>query len=216
MKQYRVALFAALGVVVVIVAWYAVLWRPETAHLKTARTNEAQAAAEVSQAQGQLAMLRLEQPKVRAEQALFHKLVQAVPNGPSLDQLFRTINGAAKAAGVSITTLGTPAPSSWGTASTPASASGPTATTAPSGPGFLTLGVTVNGTNAQILKFVSSLDSQPRIYVVESFGLTAPVVGGASTANGAPASVNTSGGSTNLSVEAFYVSSGSNNPTFPG
>ena len=220
MKQYRIALFAALGVIVVLVAWYAVLWRPDGSPEGGAGKRGA-GGSPGQYGAGPARNARAEQPKVKAEEAVFQKLVQALPDGPGLDQLMRTINSAAAKAGVSITTLGTPEPESWGTftapapASAPATASAPTMAPTAAGPEFLSLSVDVNGTNAQILKLITALDKQPRIYVVESFGLISPVVG-TSTGPSSGTSGASSGGSATLDVEAFYVSAASNNPTFPG
>lgn len=204
MKPYRVAIIAAVAVVVVVVGWYAAFWHPEGSRLKTARSNEAQAAAQVSTDRMQLMALKAQEPKVAKEETVYKKLVQAVPDGPSLDQLLRTVNSAASSAGVALTAVGAAQPSGWGTssASSPAAAStGASASSASATP--IGVDVSINGTNAQVLKFVTALDKQPRLYVVQSFNLTnGSATGGAQ--------------STGINVEAFYVSAASNNPTFPG
>lgn len=242
-QQQRIALIALVAVVVVLGAWYAAFWRPETSHLKAAQSNQAQAAAQLTADQAQLAQLQAERPKLAAEKKTLARLVQAVPNGPSLDQLLRTISTAAHSAGVFVTAVSTPQPTGWGASAssvgaTPGSASAPTAgpaatgstatgaasTSAAStssgtaasaaapaaqGPGAVQVTVNVTGLNAHILNFITALDAQPRIYVVDSFGLQAPSTSGSSV--NSPSLL-----STGIVLQAFYESAGSGNPTFPG
>lgn len=196
-KQERVALVALGAVVLVIVVWLVAFWRPEGSSLRTAQKAEAQAAAQVSSDQAQIATLRADAPKVAKEKAVLKKLVQEVPDGPSLDQMLLTINRAASSAGVTLSSVGTPEPSGWG------GSSGQSAPTTASGPESISLALGVSGSQSAVLRFVSTLDAQPRLYVVNSFSLTKPTQGGA-------------GVSTSLTVQAFFQSAASNNPTFPG
>jgi Tfp pilus assembly protein PilO len=196
-RNERIAMVALGALIVVVIAWYMAFWRPETSHLKAARTSEAQAASQVASDQAQIASLKADAPKVAQEKAVLEKLVQAVPDGPSLDQMLSTINSAAVGAGVTLTDVGTPEPSGWGGSY---SSSAPAVS---SGAGSITLTLGVTGPQARVLRFVSALDSEPRLYVVSSFTLGNP-----SGTSGAM--------TTSLTVYGFFESASSGNPTFPG
>jgi Tfp pilus assembly protein PilO len=188
----RVALFALVGLFVVVTGWYVGFWRSETSHLKAVKVQETQAQNNVSQLEGQLAALRALQREVPAEETAMSKLRQAVPEGPSLDQLLDVVNHAALVAHVGLTAVGTPMPTGWGaTAGAQGSASG-------QGPETMSLSISVNGNNAHLLRFITALDSAPRLFVVDNFSLN-------NTAQGTT-------GSTGLSVETYYVTSAAADP----
>jgi len=196
----RVGMFALIAVVVVIVAWYGLLWRPESSHLAAARTQEQQAEATVNSDRTMLFQLRAEHAKLGQEEALLGQFLKAVPDGPSLDEVMNTLDSAATTSGVMITTIGTPEPTGW-------AGSNSTATTPGSvGPDSLDISLTVDGSTAQVLKFVTALDNEPRTYVVDSFGL----------ASGNAALKASTQQSSTLSVSVFFKSATSDNPTFPG
>jgi Tfp pilus assembly protein PilO len=196
----RVGMFALIAVVAVVGVWYGLFWRPESSHLAAARTQEQQAAAEVNTEQATLFQLRAQHSKLGQQEALLGRFLKAVPDGPSLDEVMSTLNSAAANAGVMITTIGTPTPSGW------AGSTSNTATVASAGPDSLDISLTVDGSTAQVLKFVTALDNEPRTYVVGSFGLSAG--NGALTAGTQQRAT--------LSVSVFFQSTTSNNPTFPG
>ena len=110
----RVLLIAAVGLFVVVGAWFGLFWRPETSHLHAFENERSQAANNVDMLQGQLASLKALQLKTPAERAALAKLEQAVPQGPSLDQLLDSLNTAAVEAGVTLTSVSTPTPAGWG------------------------------------------------------------------------------------------------------
>jgi|GEM_PF-2550950 len=197
-QEERAGLAAAAVIVVVLAAWFMVFWRPEGASLRAAQKAESQAAAQVASDEAQIAALRADAPKVSKEKAVLRKLVEEVPDGPSLDQMLVTIDSAASAAGVKVTSVGTPQPAGW--AATSASSSAPTTA---SGPQYISLSLEVTGTQARLLKFVSALDAEPRLYVVNDFSLGSPSGAGGTS-------------STSLTVQGFFESASSNNPTFPG
>jgi Tfp pilus assembly protein PilO len=188
----RVALIALAGFLVVVAGWYLVFWRSESSHLRALKAQEAKAATNVSQLETQLSALRVLQREVPAEKAAIDKLDQDIPQDPSLDQLLDDVNHAATTAGVRLSSITTPQPSGWGTST------GTQSTTGGSGPQSMTLSIAVNGNNTGLLRFITALDSAPRLFVVDNFSLN----------NAAPGST----GSTGLTVETYYLSSTSNDP----
>jgi Tfp pilus assembly protein PilO len=191
----RVAAIGLAGLIVVVGVWYALFWRSETSHLKAEQKAEAQAASNVASLQGQLAALTVLQKKMPAERAALSKLEEAVPDGPSLDQLLDAITTAAAQAHVALNSIGTPEPSGWGGSA----ASGAAPASSGAGPESISVSIGVNGTAAHLLKFVTTLDSQPRLFVVDSFSLSGVNHAGAGGSAGAQ-------GGTSFTVEAFYVS----------
>ncbi len=197
MKLHKlVGLVAAAAVLVVAVAWYMTLWKPEVSRLKTAQANLAQVTGQVSTDQAQLTQLEAQVPKVKSERATLDKLVRAVPDGPSLDQALRTVRDAASKAGIKVQSLSVPPPSGWGGTGTPPSSS--------TGPLSLSISVGATGSQSQLLSFVRALDAQPRLYVVTAFGLNAS------------GNANSAQESTTFSINTFYASSTATSPVFPG
>ena len=192
MKRQHIA---AGAVLLLVLVWYVALWSPEGSHLKAAQQRLSEAQAQVASAQEQLLLLRAEQPKLKAEKKVLADLVTALPNGPSLDQLLRTVQQAAVASGVDLTSLSTPQPSGWAAQAGAAASS----SAGPAGAQFIAMSANVGGTAADVLQFVKALDSQPRIYVVTSFSL------------GTNATEQT-----NVTFDAFFVSGATSDPTFPG
>jgi Tfp pilus assembly protein PilO len=188
----RVALIALAGFLVVVAGWYLVFWRSESSHLRALKAQESKAAANVSQLGSQLSGLRVLQREVPAEKAAIDKLDEDIPQDPSLDQLLDAVNHAAKTAGVGLVSISTPPPSGWGTGTNTQS------TTAGGGPQIMTLSISVDSNNSGLLRFITALDSAPRLFVVDNFSLN----------NSAPGAI----GSTGLTVETYYVSSTSGDP----
>lgn len=192
------------GLVVVVGLWYGALWRTETSHLARERSQEAQAVAQVAQLDAQLAILRSEDKQLPADRAGLAKLDQEVPEGPSLDQLLDTINSAALSAGVVLSAVSTPEPAGWGSLPTPTATGAPAASSsAGAGPQSINLSVVAAGSETQLLRFVSLVDSQPRLFVVQSFALNSATD---------TASARGQGAGTNFSIKAFYVSSTTADP----
>ncbi len=124
----RIALITLGALVIVVGAWYGALWRPAQKHLATLRSEQTVAANNVMTLQAQADALRGEQKQLPKDRVELSQLQAAIPNGPSLDQLIKVIDNAAHQAGVSLTSLATPAPAGWGTngaASSAATGPGP-------------------------------------------------------------------------------------------
>jgi Tfp pilus assembly protein PilO len=203
----KVGLIALAGVLVVVAGWYIAFWRPESSHLQALKAQQTKAAANVSQLETQVAVLRVLQREVPAEKAALAKLDQDVPEGPSLDQLLDVLDHSANVAGVTLTSISTPQPASWG------GSAGTSSATSGAGPESMTLSISVNGSNAGLLRFIAALDSAPRLFVVDNFALNN---GSSQTSNGSSGSASSTG-STGLTVETYYVSSASGDPasSFP-
>jgi Tfp pilus assembly protein PilO len=202
----RIALITLGALVIVVGAWYGALWRPAEKHLSTLRSEQTAAANNVMTLQAQADALRGEQKQLPKDRVELSQLQAAIPNGPSLDQLIKVIDNAARDAGVSLTSLGTPPPSGWGSSGATSSAAlGP-------GPQDFQVSVGLQGSDRGMLQFVTDLGSQSRLFVVDSFSLNSAPGSAAATGAAAPATP----GTYTVSVTAFYISAAANNPVFPG
>jgi Tfp pilus assembly protein PilO len=202
----RIALITLGAVVIVVGVWYGALWRPAEKHLNTLRSEQATAANNVMTLQAQADALRAEQKQLPKDRVQLSQLQAAIPNGPSLDQLIKVIDNAAHQAGVSLTSLATPPPVGWGAINQSTSAAqGP-------GPQDIEVNVGLQGSDRGVLQFVTDLDSEPRLFVVNSFTLNSAGNGPASAA----AATSAVAGTYSVSVDAFYVTAASNSPVFPG
>jgi hypothetical protein len=195
----RVAL-AALGAVVVVVGgWYGIFWRSETNHLATAKKQLQQVEQSVTSDQATVASLTGQVSLAKKEKPVLAELVGLLPYGPSLDELYDTVNRAAASAGVTLSSINTPAPTGWGQPGG-ASSAAPSPTASASGAQVIAMSLSVEGNPPAILRFIESLNHSPRLYVVSSFTITGGKAGGGTT----------------LSVEAFYQSTASVSPVYPG
>lgn len=200
----RIAAVAALGLIALVAGWYASFWRQESRDLAAAKAHVQQVATQVAQLDEQVVELRSQEKYLPSERKALRLLAEAVPEGPSVDQLLDTVNAAAKAAGVALVDVGTPEPAGWGAPS----GAGASASVG-RGPETISLSITVNGSNPQLLKLVQALDHQPRLYVVDSLSLSRPVV---EPGAGHRTKASQGSGGTSLSVTAFYVSGASADP----
>jgi Tfp pilus assembly protein PilO len=199
----RIALITLGALVLVVGVWYGALWRPAEKHLATLRAAQVVAANNVLSLQAQADALRVQQKQLPKERAALAALEAAIPADPGLDQLIKVIDNVTNQAGVSLTSIGTPAPSGWGSSGSASAAPGP-------GPQSIAVGIGVQGSDVSLLRFVTDLNSASRLFVVDGFSLSsAPRAGAASAAASAASSYS-------LSVTVFYVSAASNNPVFPG
>lgn len=187
---------AVLGAIVLVVAvWYGAIWGPLTSRLHNAQSAEAAAAAQVAEDRAQIAQLRTEAPKVKAEKAILGHLTNLVPYDPALNQLLGYIRQAAAKAGVTLTDVGTPTPAGWPGATAPSN--GTTVGASKADQESIDVSLTVLGSQSGMLRLITDLDHEPRLFVVQT------------------ATIATTGGGT-LTAEAFYGSAKSGNPSYPG
>ena len=204
-------------------AWYGALWRPAQKHLATLRAEQVVAADNVLSFETQVDALRADQKQVPKERvALCHLDDRTGRSGPGPADQGNRQRG--QEAGMSLT--------SWVRPRRPAGDSSVGDGRGRAGP--QSIAVSLQGSDRSVLRFVTDLDSEPRLFVVNSFDLdSAPgasqrpgparLAGGAGTApvgtyrpgsargrRGRPANTYS------VSITAFFVSEASNNPVFPG
>lgn len=158
-------LLAVLSVVLVLVAWFFLAWKPQTDAVRSARASVASATASQTRLDTELGTLRAEQRALPDERTALKRSLAALPVATSVPTLIDEVNEDALSSGVSWTqesqTL--QAPQSSSTAATP---------TPTSAVEDISLDFTVQGTYPQVRSFLTKLDAQPRLVVVQSLTYT--------------------------------------------
>lgn len=159
----RSALVVVAACVVLLVAWYFLLWSPKGRDLAAAseRVSVAQAASGALEVR----LARLQSAKERAPElaATYDRLRTAVPDTPGLAQFILDANDAATKAGVDFLSI---APSE------------PAASTTPGVATEIKLSLTVEGGYFQTLTYLDHLLDLPRIVVLDSVQVTPKGEGG--------------------------------------
>ena len=177
----RIGVVTAAVAVVLVMAWYIALFRPQSSHLRTARSDYSAAQQQITQLQQQKvsldAILR-EKPK---DEATLAQLKTAVPTTPDLKTVLLQLHQLAVGSGVQLTVF---------------NPSNPYASTGPSGAGSsakaVTLSMTASGPYPAMTAFFTGLAHLPRDITVDTVSLGA----GGGTPSGLSAS---------LSARMFYA-----------
>jgi len=184
----RIMIVALVAIIVLFAGWYEGIYRSEVSHINTLKATEQQAQIAFLSLEARYVDLVKSKKELPAERAALARLEKAVPNGPELDGLVKTLFSAASATKVQLTSISSPQPAGFGVQS----AAG--ATTA--GPVELPLSMSVTGTAGAIENLYRLLDAEPRLFVINNF----TVAPGTSSTAGTP---NT--GAT-ITLDAFYAS----------
>ncbi len=193
------SILTALACVLVLVAGFLVLVKPQHSKAAAVQAQTATVQGEIQSLRAQLARLQEESRGLAAQQAALARLAQQLPGNPQLPTLLVKLDAAAKSAGVELvnvapgnpTTLpltpvgtGTAAPAVAGTAA-PA-ATGTVAATAPAAAGSTVSGVaqipvvlTVTGGYFQLERFLDGIEGLRRSMLVNSFSLAYKTSSGA-------------------------------------
>jgi Tfp pilus assembly protein PilO len=196
----RILIGAALVLVVVLVGWFEGFSQPESHHIANLQQKEQVAAGKVTQLDGQYSALVHSEKQLPAERAALAALSGAVPDGPELDNVVKSLWAAADASGAQLVDISSPQPTEFG-AAIPA---------ALPGPAEIDLIVSVDGSPAQVESLVNHLDAERRLFVVDAFSLQDPT--GSSPRGTAKASGPATSGGSSLTLRAFYATASSDNP----
>jgi Tfp pilus assembly protein PilO len=184
----KTGLLGLVGVLVLMLVWFELFYRPETSHITSLQNKDSAAHTSLVALDDRYAALVSSEKQLPAERRQLRALEAAVPNDPQLDSLVTSMYAAAKRAGMQISSVSSPQPDSFGS----------TEAVATSGVSQLTLGLNVSGTPSQLVKLVNILNAEPRLFVLDNLDLTYGQVG----SSGAPVQ------STTLSVRTFYADAG--------
>jgi Tfp pilus assembly protein PilO len=193
----RIMIVAVIAVLVVFAGWYEGLYRSEVSHINTLKATEQQTHVALLTLETHYVDLVRSKKELPQERAALARLDKAVPNGPELDGLVKTLFSAASATNVQLTSISSPQPPGFGVSSASA--------VTPAGPVELPLSLTVTGTSGAIENLYRVLDAEPRLFVINNFSV-AP--GTSSTAGASSTGTSTTGAT--ITLDAFYASAKAN------
>lgn len=150
------SVLVALGAVAVLVAWILAFYLPQTHKLTALNTQRATLQSTVTTDEAHLERVKTEAQHVTQIRAMYNEFEGYVPSTESLYPYIHTISSAAKATGVTITSL------SPGTLST---ATGTAYSAIP-------ITASVRGTYDHLLAFIKRLYDLPRLTDVNSFSIS--------------------------------------------
>lgn len=160
----RIPMFGGVAALILVVAWYFLLWGPETKNLQAAHKAHANAEQQIGQLQSQVGQLQGWVKQIPADNARFAQLQTELPDNPQIDQALTLIHQAAAVSGVSVTSVTPTAPT--GAHGTSPAASGSTGAPA------IPLSMAVQGGSAQVKAFLAALQALPRTLVIDRVSLS--------------------------------------------
>lgn len=158
MTTRKIAIGAAVAAVVVLLAWFVFLWRPQSAALDTAAEREATAANTNAELELRVQRLRAAQADAPALRARVAALQVAVPEDPELAEFILAADTAATESGVDLLTI-SPTP--------------PAPSLDPALPSSVNLAITVDGGYFQVLDYLNRLSVMDRLVVIDTLNLAA-------------------------------------------
>ena len=169
----RLALIGIGASIVLIGAWFFLLWKPAGADLDKAKADQAAAEQRASELQSKLAHLKDLEKNAAVLERDRALLAEAIPSGDLLDQFILQVNERAARAGVSFVSVSPQQPGAASAA--PGAAAG--------GPTGIGLQIQVTGDYFQLLRFLEELRDGPRLVTVETFSLSKGSDGGQMSAS---------------------------------
>lgn len=163
----KISVIAVGAALVLVVAWFFLLWSPESKSLKSAHKAHAAADQKVSDLQTQVGQLEGLVKQIPADNAAFAQLQQQLPDNPQLDQTLNLMHQAALQNAVTIATL-TPSQAASGSGPSSSSSSGSQA----SGPPAVTLTISAIGPFNQLKAFVGALSKMSRTVVIDRVSIS--------------------------------------------
>jgi Tfp pilus assembly protein PilO len=163
----RRALLAGLsGAVVVVLAWWFLLWSPQRSRISDARDRRRAAEEQAASLELQLRRLRDLQAREAVVRSRLERLRVAIPDQPNLAQFILAANEAAERAGIEFLSI-TPTPPA-----APAAAARGQQAEGGGPPAEIRLSMTITGGYFQVLDFVNRLDDLPRLVVIDSINVS--------------------------------------------
>jgi Tfp pilus assembly protein PilO len=170
----------AAAFLVVIVAWYLVIYSPKTDELSDAQAQLATEQKTTEDLQSQLARLQEEQKNATQQAALLDKFDAAIPELPDLAEFIIQANDIADESGIEFLSIAPAPPTSDGTIST------------------IGLTITISGGFFQVKDYLTKLEDLDRLVIVDSVNLASAgsgdtTTGSTSVSDGISLSVNLTG-----------------------
>jgi len=181
-KRQQVIAAGAAVLVIMVVAWYFVLWRPRQNSISSYKAQVATATANIQQLQLELAEASHQRKELAEAKADLLRLNQAIPADYGLASLIYYVNDAAAQSQVQFLSIAPSLPVPYAAPSYQGP-SGASASAAPKSP-LEEMSVSISGSGPffSVLSFLTHLANMPRLMVVNSVSLTPqnPVANGPS------------------------------------
>ena len=178
MKQPKViAILTTLAVLLVFAAGWLLVLSPKRAAIADLREQRAAAATRQAQARTQIQMLEEQAANLPAQQQRLRTFAKRMTKAAELPALVRTIDTTARSAGAAFVTITPGAPAA------PDSTAAGAAPAPTGGSGYLAVPLTVvaEGSYAQLVRFLTGLETLPRAVRVTGVAVARPDSSGSSS-----------------------------------
>ena len=157
----NVLIAAAVGLVVVILAWYFIIYSPIGEDLSAAETSTAAEQAKTQDLQNTLARLAAQSKNATRQEALLRKFDQAIPQKSNLAEFIIQLNKLATSSGINFMSITDTPPAVGGSSS------------------VIGLSINIGGSFFQVKNYLSQLERLERLVIVD--GVTISAGAGSST-----------------------------------
>lgn len=198
LRENRKQLFAIAGLfsLVVIVAFYFLLWSPIGKNISSANANLTSLNSQVSSASSKITSLKAFQASLPIAQAEMGRLDIAIPQYPQLSTFIESLNAISTESGITFLSI---------TSGQPVTQATPTPGVLPLPP-QVQLGIQIQGGYFQVLDFLNRLDHLPRLVVSTSVNLTSNSGQAQSSAGGVAGTSAVTGSEISGSIKASIYS----------
>ncbi len=180
----RNALIAgAVGLVVVILAWYFIIYSPIGDDLSAAETSTAAEQAKTQDLQNTLTRLAAQSKNSTRQEALLRKFDQAIPQKSNLAEFIIQLNKLATSSGIKFQSISPSPPAAGGSSS------------------VIKLSINIGGSFFQVKNYLSQLERLERLVIVD--GVTIAADGGSSSSSTGSSVSDTTGLSVTLTGRMF-------------
>ncbi|MEO6469952.1 MAG: type 4a pilus biogenesis protein PilO [Acidimicrobiia bacterium] len=152
----RNALIAgAVGLVVVILAWYFIIYSPIGDDLSAAETSTASEQAKTQDLENTLARLAAQSKNSTRQEALLRKFDQAIPEKSNLAEFIIQLNKLATSSGIKFQSISPSPPAAGGSSS------------------VIALSINIGGSFFQVKNYLSQLERLERLVIVDGVSISA-------------------------------------------
>ncbi|MDQ3756458.1 MAG: type 4a pilus biogenesis protein PilO [Actinomycetota bacterium] len=177
----RALLIGAAAALVVLLAWYFLLWGPRNDEIADARDRQDVAESQAQQLRSEIERLQAAQRDEPLRRAQLETLRAAIPDDPNLAQFILDTNDAATKAGIDFISIAPTPPAVAAAQPAAATTATTTATTTPGAdatpPAEIKVALQVQGGYFQVLDFVNRLNDLSRLVVIDSVSVSADQAG---------------------------------------
>lgn len=160
----RIGLATTGAALVLLVAWYFLVWSPQGHKLAAARKEHASAVAQVGQLHTQISSLQALERQISTDKAKLTEYTANIPDTPQLASALHQIQAVATSSGVTMSSISPSGP--------PAATNGTANEEKLNGVPYLGFSISATGTYPQLMTFLTALDSMQRTLVVNSLALS--------------------------------------------